>query len=485
MKRNGFPNNFLIGGATADFQYEGGFKEGNRGLLSHDFVKKGTASSRRKITVESKDGKLSEIDWEFDDVPDGAEAILEEGYSYPSMVASDFYHHYKDDISLMADAGFNVFRFSVCWSRIYQTGLEDCPNKEGLQFYDDVINECKKHNIEPLITICHDELPFELCKKYDGWSSRKTIDCYVKFARTLFEYYGDRVKYWVTFNEVNALKGYAQLGIHKQDRQSHYQAIHHIFVASSKAIEIGKTLYPNNKFTAMFALSELYPETCKSEDVLACYLKRRDSLFFVDVMTRGEYPNYTNEIIERKDVSLKIEPGDLEVIKNNTLDFISFSYYRSGVVKQNSTFEIMGGEPNPYLKRTPWGYAIDPIGLRYCLNELYDRYQKPLFVIENGYGMVDELTDDKKVHDTYRIDYLAKHFEQMLLAINNDGIPVIGYTMWGPIDLVSLSTGEMKKRYGLIYVDKNDDDTGDLKRIKKDSYWWFRKVIDSNGTDLS
>lgn len=475
-----FPKEFLLGGATADFQYEGGFNEGGRGLHSHDFETSGSVDCLRQISLTLKDGSRGTVNYR-DSLPDGAEARLYDDIYYPSHQATDFFNHVEEDIGLMAEMGFQVYRFSICWSRIYPTGDEDMPNEEGLEFYDKVIDELLKNNIEPMITICHDELPFYLCKTYDGWSSRHVIDCYVKYAKTLFERYKGKVKYWITFNEINAVGGYAQIGTHKQDHQTHYQAVHHMFVASSKAIQLGHQIMPESMFGTMFALSEIYPATCHPEDIFAAYQKRRESLFFVDVMARGKYPNYTKEIFERKNIHIIKEKDDDQWIKDYPLDFISFSYYRSTIADRHSTFDIMGGDVNPYLELTPWGWPVDPLGLRYCLNELYDRYQKPLFVVENGLGAVDILEKDGSIHDDYRIQYVNDHLAQIRDAITIDHVPCFGYTMWGWIDVVSLSTGEMKKRYGFVYVDMDDNGKGSLKRYKKDSFYWFQKVIKSQG----
>ncbi len=481
-----FPKEFLLGGATADFQYEGGFTEGGRGVLSHDFVTTGSVSQPRQLTLKLADGSLGTCHWKKS-LPDGAEACFHEGVYYPSRQATDFYHHWQEDIDLMAELGFSVYRFSICWTRIYPTGLEKEPNEVGLKFYEDVIDALLSKNIEPMITICHDELPFHLCKEYDGWSSRVVIDAYLKYANTLFDRFGTKVKYWLTFNELNALDGYAMLGTHKADWQTKYQAIHHVFVASALATRDGHAKMPNAIFGAMYALSELYPASPDPKDVLATYFKRRETYFFMDVMARGEYPNYTQEIFSRKNIQIKLEEGDLEIIKQYPLDYVTFSYYRSTMVDKDSSFDIMditGGKPNPYVERTEWGWAVDPIGLRYCLNEIYDRYQKPLFVVENGLGYNDQLEADGTVHDTYRIKYVNDHLKQIKDAILIDGVPCLGYTMWGNTDLVSLSTGEMKKRYGFVYVDMDDRGNGTLKRIKKDSFAWFKEITKSHGENL-
>lgn len=483
-----FPEDFLWGGATADFQYEGGFNEGGRGLCSQDYVTAGSVDKKRQITLTLKDGTRGSVN-SLESLPEGSVPTIYEDVYYPSIKAVDFYHRYKEDIALMAEMGFNIFRFSVCWPRIYPTGLEDTPNKEGLDFYEKVIEECLNKGIQPLITICHDELPDVLAKQYDGWNNRITIDAYVKYARTLFEAYKGKVKYWLTFNELNAIHGYAKIGVHTMSPQVYYQSQHHMFVASSKAIQIGHEIMPDAMFGAMFAMSEMYPATCKPEDVFARYTHRRESLFFIDVMARGKYPNYAQEIFDRKGVKLQIEEGDLELLEKYPLDYVSFSYYRSSTITHEhfTTMDpmgIMGGEPNPYLPSTPWGWPIDPLGLRFCLNELYDRYQKPLFVIENGLGAIDKIDEDGKIHDDYRIQYLNDHFKAMLDAITIDRVPCFGYTMWAPIDLVSLGTGEMKKRYGFVYVDMDDEGKGTLERMKKDSFYWMKEMISSRGQNL-
>lgn len=479
-----FPEGFLWGGATADFQYEGGYQEGRKGLSSHDFETTGCSERERQITLKLKDGSRGSVNYR-DSFPEGAEAHLYDDVYYPSHRATDFYHHWKEDIALFAEMGFKTYRFSICWSRIYPRGNEETPNEEGLRFYEQVIDELHRYHIEPMITICHDEVPFYLCKEYDGWHGRETIDCYVRFAVTLFERFKDQVKYWITFNEINAVGGYAQIGTHRQDSQTVYQAVHHMFVASAKAIKYGKEIMKDAMFGTMFAMSELYPATCRPEDIFAAYSKRRESFFHIDVMARGRYPNYANEIFTRKNVKLSKASGDDELISNHTIDFISISYYRSSITSAGSEVGVMGGQQNPYLEVSEWGAAIDPLGLRYCLNQLYDRYQKPLFVIENGLGAEDRIGLDETVHDPYRINYLSQHLEQLKTAIIIDKVPCFGYTMWGCTDLVSLSSGEMKKRYGFIYVDMDDQGKGSLKRVRKDSFYWYRKVIETNGADLS
>ncbi len=479
-----FPDGFLWGGATADFQFEGGFNEGKRGTLTTDFVTDGSYEHPRQITIKLSDGTLSTVE-NRTSLPEGAVAWFHEGQYYPSHQAVDFYHHYKEDIALMAEMGFKCFRFSICWTRIFPTGDEEVANEEGLKFYEDVVDECLKYGIEPLITICHDEIPSYLADTYDGWSSRHTIDCYLKLCKALFTRLNTKVKYWLTFNELNAVRGYSMMGTHKADNQTHYQAMHHVFLASALAVKMGHEMIPGAMFGTMYALSAIYPATCHPSDVRAAYNARRQSLFFSDVMMRGYYPSYSEKIFKDKGVVIKKEVGDDEILRMYPLDYLSFSYYRSTTVAKDTVIDIMGGDGNPYLETTPWGWPIDPEGLRYVLNEMYDRYQKPLFVVENGLGAVDEVEADGSINDDYRIDYLIDHITQMQKAICEDKVECLGYTMWGCIDLVSLSTGEMKKRYGFVHVDMDDKGNGTLKRTKKKSFDWYKKVIATNGEDLS
>lgn len=481
------PKNFLWGGATASFQFEGGYLDGNRGLSTHDFETNGSIDHPRCITYRCEDGLTGRAKSSFfqpEDIPDHAHAYLDENAYYPSHKAVDSYHHWKEDIALMAGMGFNVYRFSISWSRLFPTGEEELPNKEGLEFYRDMITEMKKYNMEPLITIHHDDLPIYLAETYDGWSSRHTIECYVKYAKALFENFGKDCRYWLTFNEINAVRGFAACGTHKCDNQTHYNAVHNMFLASATVVALGHKRMPHAMFGAMYASSALYPATCKPEDVFAHMQKRRETYFFIDTMVRGSYPSYSNEIFNERKVTLHTEKEDAKTLKNGTLDFISFSYYRSNTVSKSTKMNVIGGDKNPYLSTTPWGWPVDALGLRYVLNEFYDRYQIPLFIVENGLGAVDEVEEDGSICDDYRISFLKDHLQEMIKAICIDGVECLGYTMWAPIDLVSLSTGEMKKRYGFVYVDMDDFGNGTLQRKKKKSYAWMKQVIETNGESL-
>ena len=480
------PDTFLWGGATADFQFEGGFDEGGRGLLTRDFETDGNQETPRRITLKMPDGSRVATKSSFFDAesfPEGAVPTLYDDQYYPSHQAVDFYHHWKEDIALMAEMGFGVYRFSITWSRIFPTGDEPEPNEEGIQFYVDVVDELLAHGIQPLITICHDELPAYLAEKYNGWTSRHVIDCYLKLCRVLFERIGTKCRYWLTFNEINAIYGYLATGASKVDDPVHYQCIHHMFVASAKAVLMGHEMMPGSMFGTMYALSEVYPETCRPEDVFRRLQARHESEFFIDVMAGGAYPYYTKDLFRRRGVEdIKMEPGDEELLRAGQLDYVSFSYYRSATVTAGSELKrVMTSSNNPYLEKSPWGWAIDPVGLRFVMNEVYDRYHKPIFIVENGLGAIDQLEEDGSIHDPYRVDYLTDHFREMIKAICIDGVDCLGYTMWGCIDLVSLSTGEMKKRYGFVYVDMDDKGNGTLKRYKKDSFEWMKQVCATNG----
>lgn len=483
------PKEFLWGGATADFQCEGGFDEGGRGLSTHDFETDGNQQTPRGITYRLPDGTTGRSNSSFfapGELPKGATPCLLEGQYYPFHQAVDHYHRWREDLELLAGMHMNVYRFSICWSRIYPTGLEEEPNEAGLAFYEQIIDTCLELGMQPLVTIHHDELPAVLAERYDGWSSRETIECYLRYCQTLFERFGGKVTYWLTFNEINAVRGYASCGTHATDNNTHYNAVHNMFLASARAVALGHELMPGSLFGAMYAFSAFYPATCKPEDVFAQMQKRRQSFYFIDTMVRGHYPAFAADIWRDKGINLRWEPGDAETLAAGTLDFVSISYYRSNTIAADSprAREVMGGEGNPYLPATPWGWPIDALGLRYVLNELSDRYEKPVFVVENGMGAIDEPDEQGYVEDDYRIDYLRAHLRCLMQAVLEDGVRCLGYTMWGPFDLVSLSTGEMAKRYGFIYVDVDDKGNGTLRRTPKKSYAWMARVIETRGASL-
>lgn len=452
--------------------------------MTHDFVTDGALDTPRMMTYRMPDGSLGETPMRTS-MPEGARGCIRADRYYPSHQAVDFYHRYKEDIGLLAEMGLTCMRFSICWTRIFPTGEEETPNEAGLEFYENVIDECLAKGIQPIITICHDEMPAVLADKYEGWLSRYTIDCYVRLCKALFERFGKKVKYWLTFNEINVLRGYSHLGVHSAEDKVSYQCFHHIFLASAEAVKLGRSMMPEAIFGAMYALSPVYPLTCKPEDIWAQMEVRRRSLFFPDVMIRGAYPNYQQHFFEEQGIEIAWEKEDARLLKENTLDFISFSCYRSTTVHAHS--KLVSGlsmDQNPYLKSTPWGWPIDPQSLRYLCNELWDRYEKPIMIVENGMGTIDEADEHCYVNDQDRIQYLKDHFNEIRKAVEVDRIPVLAYTMWGGVDLVSLSTGEMKKRYGWIYVDMDDKGNGTKDRYRKASFAWMKEFIQSGGANL-
>jgi 6-phospho-beta-glucosidase len=475
-----FADNFLWGGAVAANQCEGAWDEAGKGIADPDVCTGGSHNRSKRIT-----------------------RAIEPDTFYPSHEAIDFYHHYKEDIALFAEMGFKVFRFSIAWTRIFPTGMEEEPNEAGLEFYDRVIEECLNHGIEPLVTISHYEMPFTLTEKYNGWASRECIGLFVKYAETLFKRYKGKVKYWLTFNEINAgtmpMGGFLSLGILNEGTtdftnqtdipQLRFQGLHHQFIASAQAVKAGHEIDPDCKIGCMLCYITTYPLTCNPDDIIET--QRRNQIlnqFCGDVQVRGEYPSFMNRYFSENGISIQMEPGDLETIKEGCVDYYTFSYYMSNCATASpdqaaSSGNLMGGAKNPYLEASDWGWQIDPKGLRYTLNEIYGRYRIPLMVVENGLGAYDKKEEDGRIRDDYRIDYLRKHIEQMKEAVD-DGVDLIGYTPWGCIDLVSASTGEMAKRYGFIYVEKYDDGTGDLSRRKKKSFDWYKKVIETNGEEL-
>lgn len=473
-----FREDFLWGGATAANQCEGGYDEGGRGLANVDIIPHG--KNRFPMML----GKVPTLDFQ-------------EGEFYPAKEGIDFFHHYKEDIKLFGEMGFKTYRMSLAWSRIYPKGDEEEPNEEGLKFYEDVFKECHKYGIEPLVTITHFDCPIHLIKEYGGWKNRKMITFYERLCRTIFTRFKGQVKYWLTFNEINMILHLPFMGaglcFEEGDNveKMKYQAAHHELVASALATKIAHEIDPDNMVGCMLAAGNTYPYTCHPEDVWKAMQCDRENYFFVDVQSRGEYPSYAIKEMQRKGIMPDMEESDLELLKNYTVDYISFSYYSSRCTSADPKMaaytegNVFATLKNPHLQASEWGWQIDPLGLRITLNALYDRYQKPLFIVENGLGAVDIPDENGYVEDDYRIDYLRQHIQAMRDAVTEDGVDLLGYTTWGPIDLVSASTGEMKKRYGFIYVDRDNEGNGTMKRTKKKSFAWYKKVIASNGEDLA
>lgn len=489
----GFKEGFLWGGATAANQLEGAWNVDGKGPSNDDVTTNGTHTQPRYVTYVLEDGtECKEPMFTITELPKGATLKPLDGLLYPNHDGIDFYHHYKEDIALFAEMGFKCFRLSIAWARIFPTGLETEPNEEGLKFYDQVFDECIKYGIEPVVTISHYETPIGLTNAWNSWADRRTVDCYLRYCKTLFTRYKGKVHYWMTFNEINCIEmaPFMEGGIITGSKQVKYQAAHHQFIASAKAVLLAHEIDPNNKVGCMLAAQEVYPVTCHPEDVHLAWKRTAQNRFFTDVHCRGYYPAFKLKEFEREGIEIKMEDGDLDLLKEGKVDYLAFSYYMSSVAGDPSRTQqadggnfFLGGK-NPYLKASDWGWQIDPVGLRNILNELYDRYQMPLFIVENGLGARDVKDENGMINDTYRIDYLRDHIIQMEKAVNEDGVDLMGYTPWGCIDLVSASTGEMAKRYGFIFVNKFDDGSGDYSREKKASFEWYKKVIASNGTDL-
>ena len=475
-----FRKDFLWGGATAANQYEGAWNLDGKGPSVSDMCTNGSHTTPKRITP-----------------------VFEEGTLYPSREATDFYHHYKEDIALFAEMGFKTFRMSINWTRIFPTGMEDEPNEKGLEFYDKVFDECHRYGIEPLVTISHYELPYALVEKCNGWEGRECIGYYVHYCETIFERYQNKVKYWLTFNEINAgtmpmgavlslgtIKGYSGPVTKVPDRpQERFQALHHQLVASAKVVKLAHDKYPQFKMGNMSIMATSYAYTCNPDDIIANQKNMQiNNWYCADVQVRGAYPYFAKRYWKENGIDIKMEPDDEKTLREGTVDFFTFSYYMTSCISTDPANQpvdgnIIAGTKNPYLESSDWGWQIDPKGLRYTLNEVYSRYQIPVMVVENGLGAYDKKEADGSINDDYRIDYLRKHIEQMKEAVE-DGVDLMGYTPWGCIDLVSASTGEMAKRYGFIYVEKYDDGTGDLSRKKKKSFDWYKKVISTNGEDL-
>ncbi|MDR1033585.1 MAG: glycoside hydrolase family 1 protein [Bifidobacteriaceae bacterium] len=482
----GFPEGFLWGGATAANQVEGAYDEGGKGLSVFDVVPFVPKDER------SEGFDLEPTAEEIDAVINGTSKHT----NFPKRRGIDQYHRYKEDIKLFAEMGFKCYRLSISWSRIFPNGDETEPNEAGLKYYDNVFDECKKYGIEPLVTLSHFEIPLNLVVKYNGWLDRRLIEFFTRYVKTCFTRYKDKVKYWLNFNEINMIAMSAfvagvktkELASDVNVKQVTYQALHHQFIAAALATKYLRKIIPDAKIGLMLARSLNYPETCNPDDVRAAQEANEFNYFFSDVQVQGKYPNFIKRFFADNGVCIEKQVGDDEILAEHTVDFVSFSYYMTTVATAdpkratplgNFAFGVM----NPYLETSDWGWQVDPVGLRTALNDFWDRYHLPLFIVENGLGAYDKVEADGSIHDDYRIDYMRRHIEQMKEAVK-DGVDVMGYTMWGPIDLVSAGTSEMSKRYGFIYVDQDDYGNGTLARSRKDSFWWYKGVIESNGEVL-
>ncbi|WP_333684730.1 family 1 glycosylhydrolase [Enterocloster lavalensis] len=479
-----FPDNFMWGGATAANQVEGAWNEDGKGMTIEDclpYREVGIADFTRQFAFSSKD--LEEA------------LAAEPEANYPKRRGIDFYHHYKEDIRLFAEMGFKVFRMSISWARIFTDPRDEKPNEVGIAFYEEMFKECRKYGIEPLVTLSHYDPPLVLATEYRGWYSREVVELFMKYARVCFERFGKYVKFWLTFNEVDAmLRHPVTSGGLIEDRfpdvpfeRAIYQAMHHQMIASALAVKLGHEMMPGAQIGCMMTKLCFYPYTCKPEDNLATQQRMRSVYRYVDIQVFGEYRGYLKREIEKKGFHIEMEPEDGKILREGTVDFVSFSYYMTSCMAASTEGldmapgNTVNGVKNPYLTSSEWGWQTDPIGLRISLVELYDRYRKPLFIVENGLGARDTVEADGTIHDPYRIEYLRDHVNAMSDAINEDGVELWGYTWWGCIDLVSESTRQMSKRYGFIYVDMDDYGNGTFERVRKDSFYYYQKLIAANG----
>lgn len=479
-----FPRNFMWGGATASAQFEGGFAQGGRGKSQLDYVD--FIEPSRRLNAHSTDLLSYERFLE--------NKRQEQERNFPNRRGSDFYHRYKEDIALMAEMGFRVFRMSISWARIYPSGYEEQPNEAGLQFYHDVFRELRKYGIEPLVTLIHYENPVTLSEDLNGWENPAMIELFLKYAKTVIDEYKNEVTYWLGFNEINACldNPYVSGGMFVERSKRNYlscchQALHHQFVAQALAVKYLHETAPHCKIGAMIARLECYAQTCDPRDEYATLLEDQINCSFLDIMCRGRYPKTLFNYFRQNDVELDFIDQYETILQEGKVDFISISYYMSYVIsskpdQQENPGNLMKTLRNPYLKQNEWGWAIDPLGLRITLNKLYDKYQMPIFIVENGLGARDQLKEGS-VQDTYRMDYMRAHLKAVAEAIA-DGVDVMGYTAWGCIDLVSASMSEMSKRYGLIYVDADDEGNGTYDRFRKASFYWYQNVISTNGEEL-
>ncbi|MGA9518903.1 MAG: glycoside hydrolase family 1 protein [Trichococcus sp.] len=483
-----YPEGFLWGGAIAANQAEGAWNVDGKGMSVADVA-------RFKPSISVEDYK-SQWHVSLEDIAIAKET--DDVVYYPKRRGIDFFHRYKEDIALFAEMGFKVLRVSIAWTRIFPNGNETEPNQKGLDYYRNLLKTLRAHNIEPLVTLSHYEMPLYLVENYDGWVSREVVGFFTKFSETVFREYKDLVTYWLSFNEIDSVfrHPFTTVGVieekyadKKSAEEAIYQALHHQFVASAEATKLLREIIPGAQMGAMLTKTMTYAETCDPDEVLMAQKANRDNHFYADVQIFGEYPKHVLNYFEENGFKINRTKEDLQLLKEYTVDFLSFSYYMSMVVSKNAAQRekvggnLMTGVKNPYLNTSEWGWQVDPVGLRISLIDLYDTYRIPLFVVENGIGSTDILTEDGTVVDDYRIAYFRDHFEQMNLAIK-DGVELMGYTSWGCIDIVSASTSQMTKRYGFIYVDADDLGNGTYNRFKKKSFHWYKDVIETNGASL-
>lgn len=466
------PESFLWGGAIAANQAEGAWDEGGKGVSLMDLATAGGLGKKREFTKG-----------------------VQPNVYYPNHGGIDFYHRYEGDLAFCQEMGFKCFRTSIAWTRIFPNGDDEVPNEEGLAFYDRLFDTMIEDGMQPVVTISHYEMPLNLAVKYGGWANRKLIDFYLRFCETIFMRYKGRVRYWMTFNEINSTILMPPIaGIFGKDepdfKERARQGAHNQFVASARAVTMAHRIDAKNKVGCMVLTLPRYPLTASPDDVELAEEEMRWSTFaFSDIQARGHYPYYVCARARREGWRVDIQPGDLEDMEAGPVDFIGFSYYSSSVSSASdeagkAEANVLSGGRNPYIPTSEWGWQVDPKGLRYILNRFYERYEKPLFVVENGLGAKDTVNSNGSIDDDYRISYLREHIRELKRAVVNDGVDVIGYTPWGCIDLVSAGTGEMSKRYGFVHVDRDDEGAGSLERRRKKSFWWYQKVIATGGGEL-
>ncbi len=484
-----FPSNFLWGGSVSAAQIEGGWNEGGKSPVAVDYCTAGSTKEHRQIWYLDKNGQRAHKQWDAVDVlEEGAKYQLFDDLHYPNHIASDFYHHYKEDIALLAEMGYTTFNTSISWARIYPYGKQGGINQEGVEFYRSVFKECRKYGMDPVITLYKYDEPVSLNEQYGGWSNRRMIDEFVEFARVCFKEYKDLVNKWMTFNEINIIMPNAHTPKDKAQRNLIW--IHHQLVAAAKATIAAHQIDSNIKVGAMICGNMTYPLTPDPKDAYEVYKHFQDFFCYsADTQVRGEYPSFAKRVWKEYDFKLEVSDEDKKILKEGKADFLGFSYYASGVMTthESDKLDITGGNilgsiKNPYLEANEWGWQIDPVGFKHFLHIINDRYQVPLFDVENGIGLIEK-EDNGRCHDKARINYHRKHIQCMKEAVE-EGVNLFGYTTWGCIDLVSAGTGQMDKKYGFIYVDMDDQGNGDLHRSRKDSFYWYQKVIKSNGEDL-
>lgn len=487
-----FKEDFLWGGDISAAQIEGGWKEDGKSATEVDYLLGGNKDTLRYAYYKTVDGEIKKVMQHSGQLPKGAKFIFKEDAFYPNHIASDFYHRYQEDIALLAEMGFKALNLTISWARILPQGITGGVNEKGILFYKNLFVELKKYKIEPIVTLHKYDMPAFFIEDFGGWSNRKLIEEFVEFAKICMYEYKEYVHHWITFNEINVLKVMAQMNplTTKKDIQRVYEETHNQLVASARIIKMGHTINVTNKIGCMVAGMFSYPLTADPKDQIQNMKAKQDNFYyFADTIMRGKYPSYTPRIIQENEIHLVVDDNDAKDLLAGKADFLAYSYYSTSCITTHQELmekglgNLLSGAKNPYLKESEWGWTIDPEGIKFSLHELYDRYQKPLLIVENGIGAIDTLEEDKTIHDPYRIAYHKQHIQKIKEAIE-EGVDLMGYTMWSCIDLISFSSGEMKKRYGFIYVDADDQGKGTYQRYKKDSFYWYQKVIETNGEEL-